>query len=94
MNVSLASSVNPSQVGQAITFTASVTSVQGPPPDGEKIMFKDKTRTIGTAPLNNGTAVLTVSNLKAGTHPITATYVGDVNYRVSKSGIVSQVVNP
>jgi probable HAF family extracellular repeat protein len=94
MHVSLTSSANPSQVGQAITFTASLTSVQGPPPDGEKIMFKDNTRTIGAVVLHNGTASLTYSKLTVGTHPITATYVGDINYAVSKSGIVSQVVNP
>ena len=94
MKVALTSSGNPSQVGQAVTFTVAVTSVQGAPPDGENIVLKDGSKVLGTAALSAGSASFETSNLKAGTHTIVANYVGDVNYFSSKSAVVKQVVNP
>ena len=87
---SLSSSPNPSNYGQAVTFTATVTS-SGPTPTG-KISFKDGTKTIGSATLRTGVATLTTSKLAVGTHPITAEYLGDADNAESTSPVLDQVV--
>ena len=71
----LISSLNPSFVGQAVTFTATVTSTAGTPPNGETITFYEGSAVLGTAALSAGTAFLTTSSLSAGTFTITASYV-------------------
>jgi hypothetical protein len=86
----LTSSLNPSQFGQAVTFTAHVTST-GPAPTGS-VKFLDGTTTIGLATLRSGVAKLTKSNLAVGTHPITAHYNGDAASSTSTSAVVNQVV--
>jgi hypothetical protein len=87
---SLTSSPNPSHSGQAVTFTAQVTST-GPAPTG-KVKFLDGTLAIGTATLSGGVAKLTKSTLAVGTHPITARYLGDTVSSTSTSSVVNQVV--
>jgi hypothetical protein len=87
---SLTSSPNPSQFGQAVTFTAQVTST-GPAPTG-KVKFLDGTLTIGSATLSGGVAKLTKSTLAVGTHPVTAQYLGDAVSDKSTSSVVNQVV--
>jgi hypothetical protein len=47
------------------------------------VTFLDGSVTLGSATLNNGTALFTTSNLSAGTHFIVATYTG--NYGVSSA---------
>jgi hypothetical protein len=86
----LTSSLNPSQFGQAVTFTAHVTS-SGPTPTG-KVVFLDGTLAIGSATLSGGVAKLTKSSLAVGTHPITAHYNADANSSTSTSDVVNQVV--
>jgi hypothetical protein len=86
----LTSSPNPSQFGQAMTFTAHVTST-GPAPTG-KVKFLDGTTGIGFATLSGGVAKLTKSTLAVGTHPITAHYNGDAASSTSTSAVVNQVV--
>jgi len=87
----LNSSPNPSQFGQAVTFTAHVTST-GPAPTG-KVKFLDGTIAIGSATLNgSGVAKLTKSTLAVGTHPITAQYLSDAFSAKSTSSVVNQVV--
>jgi hypothetical protein len=87
----LSSGSNPSTVGQAVTFTATVTSTAGSIPDGETVKFKSGTTTLGTGTLSGGTATITVSTLAAGTESISATYPGD-NTFATASGTVSQKV--
>jgi hypothetical protein len=87
----LSSSLNPSGHGQAVTFTATVTSTGPLPPTG-KVTFKDGTTGIGTATLSGGVATLTRSNLAVGTHPITAHYGGDIANSKSASAVLNQVV--
>jgi hypothetical protein len=89
----LTSSPNPSGLGEAVSFTASVTSPAGPPPDGEMVSFNLGKTVLGTGILSNGSANFTTSALKAGTHAIVAVYGGDSNYETSKSKAVKQVVN-
>jgi len=90
----VASSANPSTVGQSVTFTATV-SVNSPgagTPTGQ-VTFTDGSTQLGTEALNgSGTAAFTTSSLAAGDHAITATYVGDDNFSGS-SGSLTQTVN-
>jgi uncharacterized repeat protein (TIGR01451 family) len=86
----LASSVNPSNVGQAVTFTATVTSSAGTPTG--TVTFKDGATVIGTATLAGGTAAFTTSSLTLGTHTITATYGGTVGFAASTSPALTQTV--
>jgi hypothetical protein len=93
-NTTLVSSLNPSFVGQAVTFTATVTSPAGTPPNGEIVTFKNGSAVLGTAPLSAGTASLTTSSLPVGTFTITASYGGDATFAASTSLALKQVVNP
>jgi hypothetical protein len=86
----LTSSLNPSQFGQAVTFTALVTGT-GPAPTG-KVTFLDRTTVIGYVTLSGGVAQVTKSKLAVGTHSIKAHYDGDASSTTSTSAVVSQVV--
>jgi hypothetical protein len=89
----LTSSLNPSTVGQAVTFTMQVTAA-GVTPTGT-VTFYDGTTAIGTGTLNGqGVATLTTSTLTAGTHDISAQYAATTNFNASTSNTVAQVVNP
>ena len=86
-------SLNPSNFGQSVNFTATVT---GQNPTGT-VNFKDGATTIpgcGVVALNSGQAQCTVSTLGVATHSVTATYGGDSNNTNSTSSALSQVVNP
>jgi uncharacterized repeat protein (TIGR01451 family) len=90
----VSSSMSPSMVGQGVMFTARVTSTFGSIPDGETITFTDGGGAVlGTATTLGGTASLTYSALKAGTHPIRAAYAGDPTFGASTSAPITQVVN-
>jgi len=86
----LASSPNPSLVGQLVTFTATISPASSIP-DGEIVTFYHGTLVLGTGTLTNGIASLTISFSKAGTLTIKATYPGDAFHK-SSSGKVKQVV--
>jgi hypothetical protein len=90
---SVTSSPNPSTYGQAVTFTAMVTSDAGAPPDGETISFVKGTTLLGTGSLSGGSASFTTSTLKAGSKSIRAVYDGDSNFFGSKSTAVKQMVD-
>jgi hypothetical protein len=87
----LASNLNPSNYGQAVTFTATVNSA-GPTPAGT-VTFKNGTKAIGSVSLSGGTAQFSISTLVVGTSKITAIYGGDAGHAGSTSPIVKQVVN-
>ncbi len=87
----LASSLNPSTYGQAVTFTATVTSA-GPTPTGT-VTFKNGTTSLGSGSLSSGVAKLKTSTLPAGTLSITATYPGDTANAGSTSKVLKQVVH-
>ena len=74
--IALTSSVNPSDFGQSVTFTATVSSGSGTPTG--TVQFKDGGTNLGSAQsLTNGTAQLTTAALASGNHVITADYSGD-----------------
>lgn len=89
--LTVASSVNPSIIGQNVTFTATATSAAGTPTGS--IVFKDGATMLGTVALNNtGVATFSTATLAIGVHPITATYAGNATFEPATSAVVSQAV--
>jgi hypothetical protein len=86
----VASSLNPSNVGQAVTFTATVASSSGTPTGS--VTFKDGGTAIGTAVLAGGSAAFTTSALALGNHSITAVYGGGTTFTASTSAALTQSV--
>jgi hypothetical protein len=87
-SISLVSSVNPSNIGQAVTFTATLpSSVTG------TVTFSDGGSSLGTVTVASGVASVTTSTLTGGSHTITATYNGDTNNGAGTSAPLTQVVN-
>ena len=93
-STAVTSSANPSNFGQPVTFTATVDSVPSggvPTPTGT-VQFYDGTTSLGSATLVAGVAsLLPISSLVAGSHSITADYLGDSTYDVSTSAPVAEV---
>ena len=81
-------------VGEPVKLTATIHSAAGTPTG--MIVFHDGNAALGAAPLDaTGVAALTVSNLAAGTHSITANYTGDNNFDVSTAAAVTvTITNP
>ncbi|NVO13398.1 MAG: IPT/TIG domain-containing protein [Rhodoplanes sp.] len=88
---SVASSRNPSEAGQPVTFTATVTSSGGTPTG--TVTFNDGGVALGTATLAGGTAAFTTTALRAGRHTITAVYAGTASFAASTSSALIQEVN-
>ena len=91
---SIGSSPNPSIVGQAVTFTATVwaqgSNLTG---TGTVTFLNGSGASIGSAALTDGFGTLTTTALPQGTESITGNYSGDTNFTPSTSNTVSQVVN-
>jgi len=91
--VSLSSTPNPSAQDQDVTFTATVTSSDGPPPDGEVVSFMAGQTELGTGTLSGGIATFDTAALPSGKTTVKAVYAGDAQeFRHSKSNAVRQVV--
>jgi hypothetical protein len=88
-SISLTSSPNPSNFGDAVSLTATFTTGA---PTGT-VTFKDGTTTLGAVTLSNGAATLKTSSLTVGSHSITVVYGGDSNFSPSTSPPVTQTVN-
>ena len=89
------SSPSPSNLGQTVTFTATVIPGSGAFDNGGTVQFAVDGSTFGApAAISAGTATITDSALSIGTHTITASYSGDSNFATS-SGTLSggQTVN-
>src|SRR5579872_5114282 len=93
-STALSSSANPSNVGQAVTLTATVTSGSGTP-TGSVQFFVTGFGLLGTAPVDGtGNAAFTTSTLPAGTDQINAQFIGNGAFYTANSGTtLSQVVN-
>ncbi len=87
----ITSSLNPSQINQQVTFTATVTS-NPPIPDGEVVMFYKRTQQSGTGTTKNGVASFATSFSKAGAYRISARYPGDAFHKAGAAEL-RQVVN-
>ncbi|MEI6606098.1 MAG: Ig-like domain repeat protein [Verrucomicrobiota bacterium] len=91
--LSLTSGPNPSNLGTAVTFTATVT---GASPTGY-VTFYNGTTPLGATALNgSGLATLTTSTLAAGWRSITASYAGDATHQpgVSSPALFQSVTPP
>ncbi len=86
--VVLASSANPSVLGQDVTFTASVS----PASATGAVEFFDGAQLLGTVSLSSGTAVWTMKPSR-GDHYIKAVYGGDSAFLTSTSATIRQHVN-
>ncbi|MFI5117104.1 MAG: choice-of-anchor tandem repeat GloVer-containing protein, partial [Terriglobales bacterium] len=85
---------NPSNLGQPVTMTATVTAQDGSLPTGT-VVFESNGVQIGSASLNgSGVAVLVYAGLSAGTDSLTAVYQGSGTLAGSTSNTVPQVVQP
>jgi cell wall-associated NlpC family hydrolase len=91
--LTLNSDPNPAQIGQLITFTATVTSSTGIPTGN--VAFKEAGNVLGTVSLNSGVATLAIDSITPGVHSIVAEYLGDGStFSGSVSNTVLQEVKP
>jgi hypothetical protein len=92
---SLASSPNPSQGGQAVTFTATVTAVPtGSGTPTGMVTFQESNTVLAQVPLNgSGIASFNTSGLALGSHTVTAVYASDTNFAASSGSTVQSVQN-
>jgi hypothetical protein len=89
----VSSSISPSVLGQAVTFTAALNFFGSQRPTGTLTFLLDGTTTLGTSTLDNfPAATITTAGLAVGTHTITASYSGDNNNAGSTSGAFTQTV--
>jgi len=89
----LASSVNPSVLGQNITFTAKVSSSSSVPTGS--VTFKNSNTALATVTMDtSGTATYTTSTLPFGFQTINAVYSGDANFATSKGTLKQGVKLP
>lgn len=87
----ISSSPNPSIEGQLVTFTTTISSSLGTPPNGETVTLMQGTSVVGMSPLIAGSASFTTSALSPGKHTIKAAYIGDSNYASSSSKVIQVV---
>lgn len=87
----LTSSPAPSNSGQAVTLTATLTST-GYLPTGS-VTFKDGSTTLGTSAISGSTAAYTTSALSTGAHSLTAQFAGSSTHNASTSAVRSHTVN-
>ena len=94
-STTVSSSVNPSSFGESVIFTATVGPVTpGAGTPSGTISFYDGATLLGTATLDSsGVAHFTISTLARGSHSITTHYSGDIDFDLSLSAILTQVIN-
>jgi hypothetical protein len=85
----LTSSLNPSAEGQAVTFTATISSPTVRPTG--PVTFTVGKTVFGTAQLVGGRARLTTSSLAVGSTKVTATYLGNSNIAKSSASVTQTV---
>lgn len=86
------SATNPTTFGQAVTLTATVQPPAGTTATGS-VTFVDGSFGIGTAPLTNNAAQLTVSFLAPGSHTITAVFGGNASLTGSTSAALTEAIH-
>jgi Bacterial Ig-like domain (group 3)/FG-GAP-like repeat len=89
----VASSLNPSTVGQSVTFTATSTSATAGTLTGTISFFDGATQIGNPVTIAAGMSTVSSATLPQGTHSITAKYSGDAKFSTSTSPALSQVVN-
>jgi hypothetical protein len=86
----LTSTRNPSNVGQSVTFRATVSSPSGGV--NGTVEFYDGATLLGSAVMSSGVAQWTTTSLPAGGHAIVARYLGNASLPPSVSTAVAQTV--
>lgn len=86
--LTLTSSSNPSNPGEAVTLTARVS----PSSATGTVTFTNGSATLGNAALQNGLAAISAVFSSAGNYSLTASYSGDANDSPS-SGVLTQTVS-
>jgi hypothetical protein len=92
----LAAAPNPSDPGQPVTFTATVTAL---PPGLETptgmVTFEEGNTVLAQVPLDgSGAAAFTTTALPAGSHSVAAVYVSDTLFAASRGSAVQVVLGP
>ncbi len=88
----LASSSSTATVGTQVTFTATVSSTNGPAPTGT-VQFMDGSTSLGSGTIGSGgTSVLSIASLAPGTHNIVAIYNGDTDDSMSSSTALTETI--
>jgi parallel beta-helix repeat protein len=93
VSLNLASTPNPSTIGQSVAFTVTITSGDGTFPT--QLTLTDNGSSLGpgsTIPYANGVTVFTTSFTTLGSHTITVTYPGDTSHNSASASVVQQVV--
>lgn len=85
----LTSLPNPSTKGQAVSFTAKISSPTVIPTG--PVTFTAGKTVLGTAQLSGGKATLTISSLAVGSTKVTVTYYGDSNIAKSSASVIQTV---
>ncbi|HWO32721.1 MAG TPA: Ig-like domain-containing protein, partial [Candidatus Acidoferrum sp.] len=85
----ITSTPNPSTLGQAVTFIATITSATVMPTG--PVTFTSGKTVLGTAQLSGGKAKLPVSSLPVGSTKVTVTYYGDSNIAKSSASVTQTV---
>ena len=87
------SSLDPTTVGQPVTFTATISGAVGTPTG--TVTFLDGATPLGAKALDGGNeAELTTSAVSCGTRTIHANYGGSATYATSTDSLVQTVFNP
>ncbi len=89
---SLSSSVNPSTLGQPVTFTATV-SGSAATPTGTVTFSVDGTTVASGVTMSAGQASFTTTALAAGQHDVVASYAGDSFYKPSSTSLTQSVID-
>ncbi len=94
-SLALTTSATTVDFGQPVTLTATLEppAPAGAPAATGSVQFLEGAAIIGTATLTSRTATLTVSNLGAGAHPISAIYSGDANWYGTHSSPLTVMVS-
>ncbi len=92
----LAAAPNPSDPGQPVTFTATVTALPpGSPTPTGMVTFAEGPTVLAQVPLDgSGAAAFTTSALAAGNHSIAAVYASDILFAASRGSTVQVVPGP
>ncbi len=99
---SLTAGPNPAAQRAAIQFVATISAPGAtlptgsstlPPATGSVTLFESGAPITSAIVFTNGSATIPISNLVPGTHLISASYSGDINYSPSMSVPISVVVN-
>jgi hypothetical protein len=88
-SATLTSSPNPSAQGQAVTFTATISSPTVVPTG--PVTFTAGKTVLGTAQLSGRKAKFTISTLAVGSTKVTATYYGNSNIAKSSASVTQTV---